>query len=195
MTSPFDGIVTSRTTDVGTLINAGNGGPSKEMFRVAQIDTVRVFVNVPQAYVGLIHAGQAAELRVQELPGKLFPARVGSIANSLDPGARTMLAICIVENPRHLLYPGMYAQVKFPAPRATPVLIVPGDTLTLGKNGTRVAVVGPDRVVHFRSIVIGQDLGAELEVTGGLSAGELVVSNPTDAIRDGVAVELRSGGR
>jgi RND family efflux transporter MFP subunit len=195
VTAPFDGIVTSRTTDVGSLINAGNGGPSKEMFRVAQIDVVRVFVNVPQAYVSLVHSGQAAEVRVQELPGKLFPAKVSSIANSLDPNSRSMLVICLVENPRHLLYPGMYAQVKFPTRNAAPVLIIPGEALTLGKNGTRVAVVGPDRTVHFRNIVIGQDLGAELEVTSGLSAGELVVSNPTDAIRDGVLVELRRGAK
>jgi RND family efflux transporter MFP subunit len=193
VTAPFDGIVTSRTTDIGSLINAGNGGPSKEMFRVAQIDVVRIFVNVPQSYVSLIHPGEMAELHVQELPGKVFSAEVTSIANALDPNSRAMLVICRVDNPRHLLYPGMYSQVKFPTPKATRALVIPGDALTLGKSGTRVAVVGPDHIVHFRTIAIGQDLGAELEVAAGLSAGELVVSNPTDAIRDGVAVELRSG--
>jgi len=191
VTAPFDGVVTSRTTDVGTLINSGNGGPSKEMFRVAQIDIIRIFVNVPQANVSAIHPGQAVEVRVPERPGRVFPAKVDSIANALDANARAMLVICKVDNRERLLYPGMYAQVKFATPGARSAIVIPGDTVMMSKAGPRVAVVGEGKVIHFRTIAIGNDLGAEVEVASGLAAGELVVSNPTDAIRDGVTVETR----
>ena len=191
VTAPFDGVVTSRTTDVGTLINSGNGGPSKEMFRVAQIDVIRVFVNVPQANVSAIQPGQAAEVRVQERPGMLFPARVTSIANSLDTNSRSMLAICRLENPKHLLFPGMFAQVRFSAPGERAALVIPGDAVMMSRSGPRVALVGEDKIVHFRNIVIGTDLGAEVEVASGLSPGDMVISNPTDAITDGARVEAR----
>jgi len=148
-------------------------------------------VNVPQAYVSLIHPGHPVEVRVQELPGKMYPARVNSIANSLDTGSRSMLAICNVANPGRTLYPGMYAQVKFATPRGRSTLVVPGDTVIMSKAGPRVAVAGAGGVVHFRNITIGNDLGAEVEVMNGLSPGDLVIANPTDAIREGVRVEVR----
>jgi RND family efflux transporter MFP subunit len=192
VTAPFDGIVTSRTTDVGTLINSGNGGPSKEMFRVAQIDPLRVFVNVPQVNVSLIHAGQTAELRVQELPGQVFAAQVTSIANSLDMNSRSMLVYLHVQNPKHVLFPGMYAQVKFATPRMAAALVIPGDTVMMSKSGPRVAVVGTDRIVHYRNIAIANDLGSEVEVANGLRESEMVISNPTDAVREGSTVEVRN---
>lgn len=192
VTAPFDGVVTSRNADVGVLINAGNGGASKELFRVAQIQPLRIFVNVPQTYVSQVHAGLLAELRVQERPGQVFPARVRSISTSLDATSRAMLAVLVTPNPDATLYPGMYAQVRFSAPNAKPVIRIPGDTVVLGSAGPRVATVGSDHVVHFKSIAIGQDLGTEVEVTTGLSVGDLVISNPTDAVRENALVEVRN---
>ncbi len=190
VTAPFDGIVTERLIDVGTLINSGNDGISKEMFRVAKLSPIRIFVNVPQAYVQDIHAGQSAELRVQELPSRVFPAKVARIANSLDTASRAMLVILMTPNTDGALYPGMYVQVHFDAGRVKPLLRVPGDTVMLTKNGPRVAVVGADNVVHFRPVTLGQDLGSEIEIVTGLKPGELVVSNPSDSVQEGAAVQV-----
>jgi len=192
VTAPFDGVVTARNVDVGVLINSGNGGATKEMFRVAQIQPLRIFVNVPQTFVAQIHAGQLAELRVQERPGQVFPAKVSHISTSLDITSRAMLAVLVTPNPDASLYPGMYAQVRFSAPNSKPILRIPGDAVVLGTAGPRVAIVGADHIVHFKSITIGLDLGTEVEVTSGLSAGTMVISNPTDAVQENAVVEVRA---
>lgn len=193
VTAPFDGVVTARNVDVGTLINAGNGGSSREMFRVARIQPLRIFVNVPQTYVEEIRDGQSAELRVQERPGEVFPAHVTNISHSLDMNSRAMLVILETPNPGSLLYPGMYAQVRFPsaARAAHAVMRIPADALVVDKSGTRVAVVGANGIVHFQAIAVGQDLGSQIEVISGLSAGEMVISNPSDAVVEGASVEAR----
>ncbi len=192
VTAPFDGLVTARLVDVGVLINAGNGGSSKEMFRVAQITPMRIFVNVPQTYVAQIHAGQAGELRVQERPGQVFPAKVKSISTALDPASRAMLAILVTPNEDGTLYPGMYAEVRFSGASVKPILRIPGDSVVLGTAGPRVATLGADHIVHFKNITIGLDLGSEVEVTSGLSAGTLVISNPTDSVQENAQVEVRN---
>jgi RND family efflux transporter MFP subunit len=187
VTAPFDGVVTARNVDIGTLINAG----TKEMFRVARIDLLRIFVQVPQTYVASIHEGQSAELRVDEQRGTVFPAKVTNISNSLDAGSRAMLVILQTPNPGGRLYPGMYAQVRFSARNSKPMLLISGEALQMSKSGPRVAVVGTDHVVHFRNVSIGQDLGAEVEIGGGLAPGDLVISNPSDAVQEGTVVEVR----
>ena len=191
VTAPFDGLVTARNVDVGTLINAGNGGSSREMFRVARIQPIRIFVNVPQSYVEEIHYGQDAALRVQELPGEVFSARVTNVSNSLDTDSRSMLVILETPNAEGKLKPGMYTQVRFTARRAKPTLRVPGDTVMTDRSGSKVAVVEAGNVIHFKSVTLGQDLGAEIEILSGLEAGELVVSNPSDAVQENAVVEVR----
>jgi len=190
--APFDGIVTARNVDIGTLINAGNTSASKEMFRVAKITPLRIFVNVPQTYVQEIHNGQLAGLRVQERPGQVFQSRVTNISNALDPASRAMLVILETPNPTGALYPGMYAQIRFAAAKSKPLLRVPGDTVMLTTNGPRLAVVGADHVVHFRSVTLGEDLGSEVEILSGLQPGELVISNPSDLVQEGAIVEIRT---
>ena len=195
ITAPFDGVITARNVDVGTLINSGNGGTARELFHIAQIRTLRIFVNVPQTNVASMHPGQLAELRVQELPGQVFTARLTRIANALDAASRTMLTVLEVDNPAGALMPGMYAQVRFSTGRSGSAVLVPGDVLILGREGPRVAVVGPDQRVHLRSIRIGQDLGSEIEVVSGLSPGEMVVANPSDSVREDVLVDVRKIGK
>ena len=191
--APFDGVVTNRnmTMDPGTLVNSGNNGPNREIFRVAQIQTMRIFVNVPQAYAPLVRDGQRAELRVQELPGQMFPATVIRNAHSVDENARTMLAILETPNPRGVLLPGMYAQVKFAFSGNQFGLLIPGDALLLGREGPRVAVVMPNHTVQMRRIHIAHDFGAELEIDSGLAAGDQVVLNPTDQVRENARVDVR----
>ncbi len=192
ITAPFDGVITARNVDIGTLVNSGNGGSARELFHIAQIQVLRIFVNVPQTNVASMHPGQTAELRVQELPGQVFTARVTRIANALDAASRAMITVLEVPNPRGVLMPGMYAQVRFSTGRAEASVIVPGDVLILGKQGPRVAVVGSDHRIHMRPIRIGQDLGSEIEVVSGLSAGEVVVANPSDAVRENALVDVRN---
>ena len=192
VTAPFDGVVTARNVDVGTLINAGNGGAAREMFRVAQIQPLRVFVNVPQTFVEQIQLGQVAELRVQEKPGRVFPARVTNVSQSLDMNSRAMLVILETPNSGDVLFPGMYAQVRFISQRTKRALRVPSDTIVLGKSGARVAVVDAGRVVHYKNVTLGADLGTEIEITSGIGEGDLLVSNPSDAVQEGVAVEIKA---
>lgn len=191
VTAPFDGIVTERLLDIGTLINAGNDGNGKEMFRVAKLTPLRIVVNVPQAYVEQIHPHQTAQLRVEELPSQVFPAEVERIANALDSSSRAMLVILRTPNESGVLYPGMYVQVHFASGATKQALRVAGDAVMLSKEGPRVAMVDANGVVHFRQVSIGEDLGAEIEILSGLREGELVVSNPADVVQDGARVEVR----
>lgn len=195
ITAPYGGVITSRSVDPGWLINSGSGGTSRELFHIAQIQVLRIFVNVPQTNVASMHPGQTAELRVQELPGQVFSARVTRIANALDANSRAMLTVLEVPNARGVLMPGMYAQVRFSTGRAETAVLVPGDVLILGRQGPRVAVVAPDHRIHLRQIRIGQDLGSEIEVVSGLAAGEVVVANPSDAVRENALVEVRNIGK
>lgn len=195
VTAPFAGVITARNIDIGTLINGGNGGPNREIVRIAQIGTMRIFVNVPQTYASLIRSHQTAELRVQELPGQMFQAKVSRTTNSVDATSRTMLAVLETPNSRGLLLPGMYAQVKFSFPGTKSALLVPGDALTQGREGPRVAVAGPDHVVHFRRIHITHDYGTELEVDSGVSEGDMVIVNPGDQVRENARVDTRGAAK
>lgn len=191
LTAPFDGMVTARNVDVGTLINSGNGGPAKAIFSVAQTDTMRIFVNVPQANVASVRPGEMVELRVQELPGQVFKAKVARFTHEVDPTSRSMLAILLVPNPAGILLPGMYAQVRFAGIRSTPgVVLIPGDALLMSPQGTRVVVVDDGNRAHFRDVKVGNDYGSDIEIQSGLADGDEVVMHATDAIKEGVEVEV-----
>ena len=190
--SPFDGVITGRFADVGALINSGSA--NREIFRVAQIDPLRIFVSVPQSYVAPVRAvaGKPAKLTVQQLPGREFTARVAQSNSALDPNTRTMLTVLYVPNPNAELLPGMYGTVTFALNETFQPLIIPGDTVTSGPAGPQVAAIGEDRRVHLRRIEPGRDFGARMEVLSGVAEGESLVVNPTDEIREGVQVQVRS---
>jgi len=191
LAAPFDGVVTYRSlqSDNGMLMTAGNTAPASELMRVAQIDVLRVFVNVPQGYAPMIRDGLPVDLTVDELPSRVFHTTVHNVTHSVDPSSRTMLAVLLIQNQKQELLPGMYAKARFKLPHAVPVLMLPADALLLPKEGPQVAVVGDDHRVHFKSVTIGRDYGAEVEIESGLSDGELVILNPTDSVREGVLVE------
>lgn len=191
--APFDGVITFRNQqlDVGTLVTAGNTSSSREMVRVAQIDKLRVYIPIPQTYAEMIHAGLPADVLVDELPGRVFHTKVDAVTHSVESDSRTMLAMLILNNAQEALLPGMYAKARFLLPHAPHVLMLPADALMLPKEGPRVATVGDDHKVHIREVTIGRDYGAEVEVQSGLTDGEMVVLNPTDAVREGVTVEPR----
>jgi len=189
LTAPFDGIVTYRNPDVGTLISPGANG--HEMFRVADISVVRAFVNIPQSHVPFLTPGLPVALRVDDMPGRTWKGEVANIAHELDPNTRTMLAIVRVENPDLVLKPGMYTRLLFSLPSPPQALRLPGDSVMGRNDGSYVAVVGSGKTVHYRKVEIGRDFGSWLAVTRGVDAGDLVVLSPGDEVREGTVVETR----
>jgi RND family efflux transporter MFP subunit len=182
--APFDGVITLRNLDVGALVNAG----STLLFRIAQTGTLRTYVNVPQASATAILPGQAAHLRVSNLPGRRFAGTVARTANALDPNSRTLLVEIHVPNAEGALLPGMYAQVDLSSSRRDPPLLIPSEALIVRADGAGVALVRPDHTVHLQQIQIGRDYGDRLEVTGGLHEGDTIIPNPGDAAREGLKV-------
>jgi RND family efflux transporter MFP subunit len=191
--APFDGIITGRSvqSDPGTLVTAGNTTQSRDILRVAQIEKLRIFVNVPQTYAPMIHPGQTGDLIIDEFPGQTFPAKVSRTTNSVDATSRTLLAVLVVDNPTGKLLPGMYAKVRFSLPHEVKVMMLPADALVLKTSGPSAAVVGPDRKIHFHALVLGRDYGAQIEVNSGVEENDAVVLNPTDSIRENVVVDPR----
>jgi RND family efflux transporter MFP subunit len=182
--APFSGVITLRNVDTGALVAEGN----TLLFRIAQTDRLRTYVNVPQADSISVRVGQAAQLRIPDLPSKTFTGTVTRTANSLDPATRTLLAEVQVPNPGGLLMPGMYSEVNFTTPRMEPPLIIRADALVVRGDGPHVAVVGDDDVVHFQTIEVGRDYGDQLEVLGGLTKGQRVVISPGDVVRENTKV-------
>ena len=192
MEAPFDGVITFRNqaaSDVGTLVSSGSGTSVKEVLRISQLGTLRIFVNVPQTYAPVIRVGQPAQLVVDEFAGRVFSAKITSATGSVDPASRTMLTVLEVDNSSGALLPGMFAKVRFRLPHTVNILRVPGDALIFRADGTYVAVVGQEHKVKLRQLTLGRDYGTEVEAASGLEAMDLVVLNPTDAIRDGVLVD------
>jgi RND family efflux transporter MFP subunit len=183
--APFAGVITLRNVDTGALVTEGN----TLMFRIAQTDRLRTFVNVPQSDATAVHVGQAAVLKIPDLPSKDFNGTVTRTANSLDPSTRTLLAEVQVPNESGLLLPGMYAEVNFTTPRAEPPLVIRGDTLVTRADGPQVAVIGPDDRVHYQIVQLGRDYGDRVEVLEGLRQGDRLVINPGDAIREKTKVK------
>ncbi len=195
VTAPFDGVITVRNTNPGTLISAGTNSPNRELLRMAEIDVLRIFVNVPQATEASIQPGMIADVTVQELPKRIFHGRVSRTANSLDPTSRTLRVEVQVKNNDLALLPGMYAQVNFSFARLNPPLLIPGDTVVIRAAGPEVGIVGPDHKVHYQKIEVGHDYGNDVEVLSGLRAGQLLIVNPTDEAHEGVKVSPQAQAR
>jgi RND family efflux transporter MFP subunit len=183
--APFAGVITVRNIDTGALVNEG----STLLFRVAQTDRLRIYLNVPQSDADSIRVGQTATLTVPDLRGRSFPGTVTRTSNALDPATRTLLVEVQLANSGGLLVPGMYTQVDLSVPRSNPPLVIPGDTLVIRADGPQVAVVQPDGTVHFTRIQLGRDFGATLEVLSGLEEGQELAVNPSDTTREGVKVK------
>jgi RND family efflux transporter MFP subunit len=182
--APFAGVITLRNVDTGALVAEGN----TLLFRIAQTDRLRTYVNVPQADSTSIRVGQTAQLKIPDLPLKTFTGTVTRTANALDPATRTLLAEVQVPNQDGLLLPGMYSEVSFTTPRMEPPLMIRADALVVRGDGPHVAVVGDDDVVHFQTVQVGRDYGDQLEVLGGLEKGQRVVVSPGDVVRENAKV-------
>ena len=185
--APFDGVVTSRDTDVGALIAAGDGRATP-LFTVADTRKLRLYVSVPQSLAAGIRPGLTARFTVPDQPDQVFEAQLVRSADAVDAQSGAMLVQLVFDNSAGRLKPGAYAQVTLdlqdPAAAASP-LRVPSSALLFRKEGTAVAVVGPDNRVKVRPVRIARDFGASLELAGGLGAAEWVVNSPPDSIADG----------
>ncbi len=185
--APFDGVITVRNVDPGSLISAGSTTGTRELFRIAQVDVLRIFVFVPQSYAPDIKAGQTADVSVRELPGRVFQGTVTRTAGAIDPTSRTLLTEVQVPNPDGLLLSGSYATVRFKVQRPDPSLVVPQSALLIDAKGVRVAIVDADGTLHYRSIQIGRDFGNDVEVLSGVDT--------TDVLATGLAANVAEGSR
>jgi RND family efflux transporter MFP subunit len=183
--APFDGVITQRNVDIGALVSTG----STLLYRIAQTETLRTYVNVPQSGASSIRPGQTALLTVANLPGRTFTGTIARTSNSLDPTSRTMLVEVRVPNKEGALLPGMYAQVNLSNKRVDPPLAIPSEALVVHSDGTLAAVLRPDHTVHLQKITVGRDYGDRLEVIDGLHDGDTIVLNPGDLAREGVKIE------
>lgn len=189
VTAPFDGVITARVIDVGTLVTAGNGA-GQVLFRIARTDVLRVFVNVPQPFAPGLRPGMAAKVTVREFPGRAFAGTVARTAGALDAASRTLLTEVHVPNRDGALLAGMYARVALPAPRARAALLLPATALRVDRHGPQVAVAGPDGRVRLRRVVLDDDLGQEIAVGEGLVPADRVVVPFSDRLHDGDRVEV-----
>ncbi|HEX2329665.1 MAG TPA: efflux RND transporter periplasmic adaptor subunit [Candidatus Angelobacter sp.] len=193
--APFSGVLTKRNVDVGALINAGSTGQNRELFDIAQVDPLRVFVSVPQANAASIRRGMPADIELREMDGQKFSGKVVRTADVIDPGTRTLLTEIDVPNPKNHLMPGAYAQVHFAVPVQTVRLSVPVNALLFRGEGPRVGVVGSDGKVHLKAISIGRDFGTKVEVLNGLDPNDRIIVNPADSLAEGQQVSVKSGGQ
>jgi RND family efflux transporter MFP subunit len=193
ITVPFDGIVTSRDTDVGALINAGgNSGPA--MFTVSDISKLRVYVNVPQTYVPAIKIGAKATISMPEYPNRTFLATVEASSQAVDVASGTTRMQLGLDNSKGELMPGGYASVKLSLQRDATPLSIPASALIFNSSGLRVATVGPDDKVLFKTVTIGRDMGKEIELASGLAADDRVITAPPDGLADGDHVRVVGAG-
>jgi RND family efflux transporter MFP subunit len=189
ITAPFDGIVTSRGTDVGQLVNVGTAGATP-LFTVADDRKVRIYVNVPQNYSAQIHPGMTAKFTVPDYPGQSFTATLMANAQSVNMQSGTVLMQLQADNPDHKLKAGAYAQVSFDLPANTNTVQIPASALIFNANGTSVATVGPNNRVVVKPITITRDMGTSVEIAAGLSHHDKVNDNPPDSLRAGDEVRV-----
>jgi len=188
--APFAGVITRRNTDIGALINAGNSGTNQELFVVAQINPIRVYVDVPEIYAPSVRQGVSATIELPSFPGQHFTGAVARSSDAIDPATRTLRTEIDVPNRDGRLFPGSYAQVHFGVNVAAVRLSVPVNTLLFRAEGPRAAVVGADGKIRLKSVTIGRDYGTEIEILGGLDPSESIVLNPGDSLEDGQAVNV-----
>jgi multidrug efflux pump subunit AcrA (membrane-fusion protein) len=217
--SPFAGVITARNVEVGSLINPGSSSVSSStgttassamlpgsgttpkstnapatgggLFEIARIDTLRIFISVPQTFASTIKAGQPATISIRELPAKTFAGKVIRTTSALDPGSRTLLTEIQTPNSNNQLLPGMYATVNLGVQSPDPPVRIPATALIIRSDGPQVAVVSSDQKVHYQKVVIGRDYGTQLDIVSGLTPGTAVIVNLADGLQEGAQVHTQ----
>ena len=188
--APFSGVLTRRNVDPGALINSGGQSAGKELFDIARVDPLRVYVSVPQAYAPNMKVGMKATVTLQEFPGQKFLGTIARTADAIDPATRTLNTEVDVPNKDGKLLPGSFGQVHFATGTSIPRITIPVNAMLFRAEGPRVAVVDKDGKVHLRPISIGRDFGATLEILGGLEVSDQIIINPSDSLEDGQKVRV-----
>jgi RND family efflux transporter MFP subunit len=189
--APFDGVITARNTDVGQLIDSGSsGGVAKELFHIAAIRTLRVYINVPQQYSVAAKPGIVADLSLAQFPGRQFQGRLVRTANAIDLASRTLLVEVDVDNPTGELLPGAFTEVHLKLPTEVPSYILPVNALIFRAQGLQVATVENGKTAKLIPIVLGRDFGATVEVVSGLGGDDNVIVGPPDSLVDGEEVKI-----
>jgi RND family efflux transporter MFP subunit len=190
--APFDGIITQRRTDIGHLINAGNGGADAGLFHISKIDIVRVFVPVPEVYSEQIVNGIKATLTPTSLPNQQFDGVVVRSSHSIDMNSHTLLTEIDVPNPTGKLMPGAYAEVHIHLSSPVSPLVVPSGAIIFQAAGPQVAVVNGNSQIELRKISLGRDFGNTVEIDSGISASDSVIASPPDYLVDGMHVAVQA---
>ena len=188
--APFSGVLIRRNVDPGALINAGAGAAGQELFVIARVDPLRVFVNVPQAYAQSIKSGSKASVTLQEFPGQTFAGTIARTSDAIDPATRTLLTEVDVPNGGGKLLPGSFGQVHFAGTTSAGSVTIPVNAMLFRGEGPRVGVVNQEGQVNLRPISIGRDFGDTIEILGGLSEADAIIVNPSDSLEEGQKVHV-----
>ncbi len=196
--APFDGVVTARDTDIGNYVSAAGGdmsahGAAAELFSMADVHEMRIFVSVPQDYAAMLKDGLQATFTVPQYPGQTFKAQLLTTANAFDPKTRTVVTELVAQNPQHLLWPGTYASVRFEVPTNKNVLVIPEQALLFRDQGMQVALVGSDNRVHLQNVKLGLNLGLNVQVTSGLKPTDRLIVSPSAGTLEGEEVQVVNG--
>jgi len=187
--APFDGVITARNTDIGNLIQSGDNSAPHELFHLASIAKLRVYVAMPEVYAPTVHDGEAVTLTLDSFPGETFQGTVVRNADSINPVTRTLNVEVDVDNPTGRLMPGAYAFVHLPVHAQTGSVVIPADTLLFRAEGLRVGVVREGKVALV-PVTIGHDYGSSVEVVSGLTLQDAVILDPADSLADGATVKV-----
>ena len=191
VTAPFDGTITQRLTDIGDLINAGNGGTGHELFRIAKINVIRAYVTVPETYSAQIVDGMKATLQVTGFQGQKFTGRVIRNSHAITPGSHTLLVEIDVLNPTGKLMPGAYAEANIHVTVPVRSMLLPGGAVLYQAAGPQVAVVNAAGQVELRSVALGREFGSSIEITSGINATDSIISSPPDYLVNGMKVSIQ----
>jgi len=189
LVAPFDGVVTSRAVDVGALVTVGTGAGAAPLFTVADLKRLRIYVRVPQNYASYIRPGMEVTFTVPQHPGRVFHAKLVASAGAVASSTGTVLVQFGLDNTDNALQPGAYAEVKFPLPAGANGIRVPATALMFRDEGMQVATVDATGHVKLKTVNIARDLGASVDVGGGISPKDRIIDNPADALRDGDEVK------
>jgi RND family efflux transporter MFP subunit len=192
VTAPFDGLITARNTDVGQLVNSGNGGTAQELFRISSTSQLRIYINVPQMYGDAAVPGVNTDLTLPETPSRHYTGKIARNTGAIDPTTRTLLTEVDIDNSSGQLKPGSYAEVHLKLPAATATFVVPVTALIFRAAGLQVAVVRDGDKADLVHVTEGRDFGTEVEITSGITANDSVIINTPDSLTSGATVRVES---
>ena len=187
--APFDGVITARNTDIGALIQAGDSSTPRELFHIVAIQTLRVYISVPEVYASSVKMGEKVEITLDSLPGEKFTGTLVRTSEAIDPQSRTLNVEVDVENPESRILPGAYAFVRLKVPSSAGAVIIPANTLLFRAEGLRVGVARRGHA-ELVPIIIGHDFGNTVEVISGLTTSDALISDPSDSLFNGAEVRV-----